>query len=249
MKQDTTKLSQIWDTKEKFYPRFKDEESIFQKDLIDITKKWGINYLNKEILEIGCGTGAYTFLLARIAKSVDALDFSKQMLAVLKKDALKLGLSDKITCINDDFLSFKSKKIYDIAFGAMTPALANNDSFLKFNKIAKSKIWLGWAGKRSSKIMDKVFQAHNHKLRINNTSNLLKQWLGDNNIKHKSMPLETTWESRLSFEDMVDDQAWHLKMHKISPNREIIKRALEEFIDKDNKILNKTDVKLEVVVW
>lgn len=241
--------SEIWDLKEKNYPKFDDKDSEFEKKIINFTQDWGIRYDNKKVFEVGCGTGAYTILLAPIAKHIYALDFSQQMLKSLKESAIKFGVIDKITCIISDFLEYKDDRAYDITFAAMTPALDSEYAFIKFNKLGKIHIWLGWAGKRESKVMNEVFKSHDQELRVPNTSKHLKEWLEKQNISYKNKVLEHKWKSELSLEDMVDDQAIHLKMQGIEPNLEIIKKVLTNFIDKNSKIVNETDVRLELIYW
>lgn len=239
----------LWNLKEKSYPRFNKEACEFQKKVIEITKSWGVDYENMEILEVGCGTGNYTFLLADLAARVYALDFSDQMLRALNEDANKLEISHKITSFCGDFMEFNSEKIYDIAFGAMTPALFSLEAFAKFSALADKKVWLGWAGKRESKLLSEIFEAHGERVRAHDTARVLKDWLEEKQIPYKNMPLDNTWHHRANIEDMVSDQAWHLKMHKIEPNLDKIREMVAKFADENGEVYNKTEVKVEVISW
>ncbi|NLK65879.1 MAG: methyltransferase domain-containing protein [Campylobacteraceae bacterium] len=243
------KSSNLWNLKEQNYPRFSYEKCEFQRKVIEISNSWGVEYAGKEIIEIGCGTGNYTFLLAGLGAKVYALDFSQKMLDVLENDAKKFELSQKIVPLCEDFLKFKSDKVYDIAFAAMTPALFSDDAFLKFTNLAKVRVWLGWAGKRESGLMSEIFNSHGHAVHAHNTSKDLKAWLEKNKIPYKNQVLEDVWEHKFSTEEAVNDQAWHLKMHKITPNLEKIESIVRKFADKNGEVYEKTEVTLEVIKW
>ncbi|MBU4086488.1 MAG: methyltransferase domain-containing protein [Nanoarchaeota archaeon] len=75
-----------------------------------ITKEL-FSFKNKEILDLGCGTGRYSIPLAR-KNSLTAVDFSS---AMLNKAIEKAGNENlKIEFINSDVIKFKPRKKYDI---------------------------------------------------------------------------------------------------------------------------------------
>ena len=52
-----------------------------------------INFKNKSVLELGCGSGRLSFLIAaKGAKSIDLVDFSEKMLKLAKEKARKLKI-------------------------------------------------------------------------------------------------------------------------------------------------------------
>lgn len=53
------------------------------------------NVKNKKILDLGCGTGRYSIPLAKKGAIVTAVDFSKEMLAVAKKNAKNVKINFK----------------------------------------------------------------------------------------------------------------------------------------------------------
>ena len=90
-----------------------------------------------EVLEIGCGTGAYTLNFAANYKHVTAVDMSEQMLCVLKQRAEE----DKITNITyrqSLFENLPENKQYDFVFAAMCPAICDYESLMKFERLSKN---------------------------------------------------------------------------------------------------------------
>ena len=239
-----------WDLKVNDYPRFTNGENCFEINVLNLLKDWGIDFNNSSVLDIGCGTGVYTLHVAKIARSVDALDFSKNMLDILVKDAKSINVSN-ITTYCKDFEKFeKPDKSYDWVFTTMSPALNSSLARQKANDLAlKGVAYLGWGGKRESKIMEAVFNAHEHKLHAPPGSEEMKGWLKSKNINFKSKYLETTWVKNQNLDDAINSEAWHLNIHGIKPDKEKIRNIIEPFCDKNGNIENKTNVGLELITW
>lgn len=68
---------------------------------------------NAKILDLGCGTGKYSILLAEEGYSVQGVDFSKEMLAVAKKKAREK--KQKINFGQGDITCLKLKEKFDSA--------------------------------------------------------------------------------------------------------------------------------------
>lgn len=73
-----------------------------------------------EVLEIGAGTGYYTFEIAALVRSVVALERSPGMAAILK-EKIAAETARNISVIESDFLSFAPGKTFDavIAIGVL----------------------------------------------------------------------------------------------------------------------------------
>ncbi len=63
---------------------------------------------NKRVIEVGCGTGRFTFDLARAGHDVTALDYSPAMLAVCKERQAAEGVGDKVV--------FEQGSIFELPF-------------------------------------------------------------------------------------------------------------------------------------
>ena len=80
-----------------------------------------------DVLELACGTGAYTADIARHAQSVTAVDASPRMLAINKRRCA----NPKVTYVNADIFAWERDRAYDeVFFGAWlshVPASAFDD--------------------------------------------------------------------------------------------------------------------------
>ena len=73
-----------------------------------------------QVLEVGAGTGFYTFDIARRAQSVTALERSPGMTGILRK-RLAIAGTRNITIVESDFFSYVSNRRFDavIAIGVL----------------------------------------------------------------------------------------------------------------------------------
>lgn len=95
----------LWDKKASTFPRYSEELNSVQKGVFEALRRWGVDFSAKSLIDIGCGTGVWTIHLAKVAKSVVALDSSQAMLEVLKEDAKRLNLSN-VSYVNSNFEAF-----------------------------------------------------------------------------------------------------------------------------------------------
>ncbi len=242
-----SKKEQQWDEKAKNYSRYNPDDSRFEAKLLDKMTKKGIDFSAKTIIDVGCGTGVYTLRLAKEAKSVDALDFSLSMLEVLEHDAKELGLENIFTC-KTSWSDYESQKNYDIAFSTMSPALDNDEEYQKFHAIAKTKIYLGWAGVRDSDVLGALFDAHGKKNSAPNGAAKLKAWLQKNHISYTAEEIEELKISTCSCADAPSKYRWHLEMREIEVDEKILKEILEKFC-KDDIVTERTLNKMNLIIW
>ena len=69
-------------------PRYTQEYNLNHDTGLIADKLAGLLGRNKTILEIGCGSGNFTLLMAQYSQQILGLDFSPAMLAVLKRGGL-----------------------------------------------------------------------------------------------------------------------------------------------------------------
>lgn len=231
--------SSLWDEKSTNYPRYSTKFDLsFEKSVLEFAIKNGVNFSSKSVLDIGCGTGVYTILIAKIAKKVLGIDISKEMIEILKADSLS-----NITTQICDFSEFKSNFKFDIVTSFMSPALFESKNIIKAYDLAKDTlIILGWAGKRDSEILKRAFEIHDFKYTAPNSFERFKDILGDKISASKL--LDEVWvKEYLSEDELIKEQAWHLKMRGISPNLEALRAEFRGV-----KLKEVTNVKLGVVI-
>ncbi len=238
-----------WDEKAKNYARYSPCANSFEANVLDALKKLGVDFANKTVLDIGCGTGVYTIRVAKLAKSVDGLDFSKNMLEVLKEDSKKLGINN-IKTYHSTWTDFTlpSKK-YDIALCTMSPAIKTDSDMKKLNLSAKTKIYLGWAGVRDNTLLDDLFLAHNSIYSPPNGAKRVKKWLHVEGIKYQLKNFEELKIKIRSFKEAIENYTWHLKVRGLKPDTHKIEEMLEPLKDEGGNIREQTINKMDLIVW
>jgi SAM-dependent methyltransferase len=87
----------------------------------------GKNFDFQELLEIGCGTGSFTKILANYTKNIVGMDISSKMLSIAAKKNIK-NASYKVL---EDFLRFDFKSKFDSTFALFHVTSYMNDAQLK----------------------------------------------------------------------------------------------------------------------
>jgi len=237
-----------WDKKAKNYSRYSEDKDRFENRIFEALKSLHVDIQNKTLLDIGCGTGVYTLHMAKKALHVDGIDFSKEMLELLNEDAKTLGLTNIKTEVAT-WKDFQPKIKYDFALCTMSPALGSSDDFEKMDSCAIRKIYLGWAGKRDSNILDKMFEVHGSKYIPSNGAKKLQEWLNAEKKFYHIVPFEEKKVSTREFNESVENFEWHLDIRGLNPDREKIVKVLKEFRDKDNFVTEVTINHFNLIVW
>ena len=110
------------------------KESIF--NIIEHSNKFSINLNNSDVLDLFSGTGSFGIeCLSRGAKHVFFVEYYKEILPILKKNLIKLKLSDSYKIVEDNIfsnLNFNTfKKKFDIIFLDPPYKERNVDGILK----------------------------------------------------------------------------------------------------------------------
>jgi len=238
-----------WDEKAKNYSRYTEGEDRFEANVLKSIESLHVSIKDKSIIDIGCGTGVYTLRVAGQALHVDGVDSSKEMLEVLKKDAKELNLTNIETFVKSwDQFTLPPEK-YDIALCTMSPAVNNEESYTKMTDCAKTKIYLGWAGKRSSAVLEEIFKIHNKTYTPPNGAEKLRKWLDSKSIVYQLLEFDEERETKKEFEKALENFAWHLEVRGVVPDRNKIRKVLEEFCDKDRNIIEKMTNHMNLIVW
>ena len=240
---------QMWDKKASQYGRLSHHENSFQKQILSKIAARGIHFHAKSVLDVGCGTGIYTLHIAQEALHVNALDFSGEMLALLNEDAKREGLHSKLTLTCKTWEAFEAPETFEILFCSMSPALRSDADFQKFHDLAHEHcIYLGWAGKRESTLLDPIFQAHDLPLKAPPGAEPLKAWLHDQKIDYEREYIE---EKRLHvkpYEEALASVLWHLEINQTLPQLERIQELLAP-LNHNNTIAFETNIGVELIPW
>ena len=237
-----------WDKKAKNYSRYSEDKERFENRIFTALSSLHVKFQNKTLLDIGCGTGVYTLHLAKKCLHVDGIDSSKEMLELLNEDAKTIGLSNITTQVTI-WSDFEPTTKYDFALCTMSPALRDKEDFEKMDNCAKTKIYLGWAGKRDSNILDAMFEIHGSTYTPPNGAKKLQEWLNKNKKFYQIIPFDETKVSKRGFDEAVENFAWHLDVRGLKPDEDKIKSVLREFCDEDNFITETTINHFSLIVW
>jgi len=240
----------IWDKKAENYNRFSHDPNSFQAHILSKINHRGISFEGENVLDIGCGTGVYTLHLAKNALHVNALDFSQEMLNILREDAIKEGLAEKFTFTCHTWGDFKSKELFDIVFSSMSPAFQSDADFEKMHAYAqKYCIFLGWGGKRESTLLDPIFQAHGRALNVPAGSEKLRAWLDCTNIVYESEYIEEKTLHVKPYDKALESVLWHFEINNLTPDHQRVKTMLDTMKNEKGDITFETTIEVELISW
>ena len=242
-------MREFWNHKSKTYPTPTDEEGLkTPKKVLSKAKEFGIDFVNRTILDIGCGTGLYSAIMAKEAKSVLGVDISSGMLSKLN-EYIKDSNITNITTKEADFKEFDKSNKFDIVLSAMTPAISKREDLETMINLAKEAcIYIGFAGKRESPLMNEVlthfgFEYESKDGFAKTTANLRE--LG---YEYKETFFEHNWSQVGTLEEATNDVIEHLKMKDFEVDREAVKEVLKPHL-RDGKIKRETFSKIGLLVW
>ncbi|WP_283798691.1 class I SAM-dependent methyltransferase [Campylobacter jejuni] len=233
----------LWDKKAKSYARYNQKLNSIQEQSFKELEKLNINFKDKKIIDIGCGTGVWTLHLAQNAKEITALDNAKAMLEILKEDANKLQLTNikYENCTFTEWINKNQNAQFDIAFLSMSPALQNEKDYTNFLNLAKIKIYLGWADYRKSDFLDPIFKYFNTEFKGFYKKDL-ENYLLEKNIFFHKIVFDETRKVQRTKEEAIENALWHLSMNKITTSKE----AVSSFVEND--IIETIESKIKLLI-
>ena len=115
---------------------------------VPLTKKMSV-------LDIGCGTGAYSVAIARRVKEVIGIDLSPKMLSRAHDLAEKRGTRN-VTFNCADFNDIEIENRFDLVFAHMTPAVADAATFEKMLSCAADYCYMVKPVHRTDPVLDQL---------------------------------------------------------------------------------------------
>ncbi|EAI0690655.1 class I SAM-dependent methyltransferase [Campylobacter coli] len=231
----------LWDKKAKNYARYNQKLNSIQEQSFKELEKLNISFKDKDIIDIGCGTGVWTLHLAQNAKEITALDNAKAMLEILKEDAKKLQLTNikYENCTFTEWVDKNQNAQFDIVFLSMSPALQDEKDYLNFIQLAKFRIYLGWADYRKSDFLDPIFKHFDTEFKGIYKQDL-ESYLLENNINFHKFVFDETRTVERKKDEAIENALWHLDMNGVKAS----KQDLEAFVKGDIKEIIRSKIKL-----
>ena len=242
-------LREKWDKKAQNYNRYTADDTVLEAIICRKIEEAGIDLRGKRILDIGCGTGAYTLCFAQKAAHVDALDISPEMLRILNEDAHSIAL-DTITTHQTTWEDYPLPSTpYDIATATMFPALKKDPHFQKMHDAAHTKIFLGWGGKRGTALIEALLAIHGGSYTPPNSATILKYWLDTHQLPYRLLE-HTEKKIRVKpFNQAIDNYTWHLKVRGMEPDKAKITSVLTQHLNTDGDVVERALNYFHLIIW
>ena len=239
-------MKEMWDKKASSYTRFTGKPSIFQRQLYAKIEEFGIKFENKSVVDIGCGTGVHTLLLAQICREITGMDISGEMLKVMLEDAAKFNILN-LTAVQSDFKNFNPNRVYDVAFSTMSPAIADDEDFSKFINLGEKRVYLWWNKPRYSSVLELFYEGAQRGC-FKEKANFFEEYLRRKNIAFNSCVLEESREQKRTLEEMTQNALWHLQIANFAHEENAVRSRLES-IAKDGLVTEKIVSSMKLLVF
>lgn len=207
----------LWNEKASDYPRFSENLTSIQKAAFELCKRVNLDFTNKSVVDIGCGTGVWTLHIARKCDKIVAVDSSTKMLEILKEDAVRLNLKN-VLCENVDFKAFCEKNIdkFDLAFVSMSPAIKLEADFKAFIALAPRHLYVGWEKYRESDFLIPIFKAFGAHQKCFNEDDI-EAFLKREKIPYERESFSEIRSCEKDFTQALQSAKWHLNMAQSDP--------------------------------
>jgi SAM-dependent methyltransferase len=128
----------FWNGDAKQYLQEAEAEAPLYRKLVEHLQTEGWLESGDTILDIGCGPGIYSLLLAGHVRSITALDSAKGMLDVLMKECKKRSIRN-IEPLCSRWEDEKIEGKYDLVLAALSPAITTASALFSMEKASRSK--------------------------------------------------------------------------------------------------------------
>lgn len=211
----------FWDEMAKRYPSYDDpamREDV--REVITWCESTGVDFREKRVLDIGCGTGTVAIPLAQRGAHVTGIDISALMLNKFRDDARRAEVDGQVTIRNMDWKKAAEPGNYDIAIASMTPAVSSDDEIDRMLQSAAScGIFVGWGAYRINKMLEALFEAHDCSCpTMAGTTRRFGDAMTRRGIEHKIHFFTTEWEERMNIDDARCYAYGQLERQSIEPD-------------------------------
>ncbi|MEA3307618.1 MAG: class I SAM-dependent methyltransferase [Elusimicrobiota bacterium] len=242
----------FWKTKASNYPLPFDPDTFKKtKRIIRRIKKENIIFKNKNIIDIGCGTGIYTLPFALEAAEVTGTDFSLLMLKKMKEEAKNQKIKNLKTIYSswEDFDFKKHRKNYDIAFASMTAAIKTASAVKKMETVATDYcIVVSWAGKRKNAFMREIYKNFGIKDKAPDFIGTISKILKKRDVKYKKVLIEDSWSFKGTAKEAAIQALPHLQINGVKISLDKLEKIIAEKFG-TREIHHTTFAGKGIVIW
>jgi SAM-dependent methyltransferase len=207
-------------------------------------------------LDVGCGSGRFSFALEQLGAQVTGTDFSPRMIEECEK-AKSIRGSSVGFCVHDwhnaSLQELGWKRNFDLVLANMTPAIVSADTFLKLSEASRNWCLMVMPTKRSNAVLDKLTAL----LELTPDTKALDEsliyafgllWL--NGMKPKIEYEEQMWENSWQVDDAIEEYTLRISAsNTLSPaQREAIAKFLRS-ASVDNIVKETTHTTIAALYW
>ena len=232
----------LWDKKAKTYAKYNPKLNLIQEQSFKEFANLKIEFKDKILLDIACGTGVWSLHLARKVKKLIGVDSSKAMLEFLEQDAKKFKITNVQTyhLSFEDFLLQNPNFSCDIVFLSMAAVLNSKKDYEAFMNLAPLRIYLGWQEFRQSDFLEPIFKHFDIKNKTKHEEDI-ESFLVQNHLSFSRFVFDETRKLTRSKEEALENASWHLQMSGFNPPKKelekLISTSVNETISSKIKLL------------
>jgi len=228
----------FWDTMAERYPHY--DDPAMQKDVQRVlawAKSQGLDFSDRSLLDIGCGTGTVSIPLALEKARVTAIDLSRGMLDALKSDAEALKLRDYLTSYQSDWESFPLTQTFDIVLASMTPAISQEIHIDKMLSATHAMgLYVGWGRYKTNAFLEALMQAHDAPEKMSGGCIKVADFMHYLDTKELTYSYEfftTAWEETYTYDEAKTYAAEQLARKNLSPDERKVDAIIRDFMHEE----------------
>jgi len=258
---DKTAQAEFWNRRAESFNQHKNsgDSQLHRGELMgELAERCGLRP-DSLVLDIGCGSGHNTLILADQVQRLEAFDLSPRMIELARQNAAKEGNSERVNFqvldwAEADLGSLGWERRFDLVLASRTPAICDRPSLEKMMAAARgSCLIITFADTRSelkdhlSRVLNREGQAMRAGRSFYCAFNLL--WLMG--YFPEISYLGHGWESELSREDafLVHSRYFEQGGPLSEAEKETLGRELDRLVEADGLVREKVRAKMALMRW
>ena len=241
-----------WNHRAGSYPRpFEPETLARTEKILRLLERAGVEFENRRVIDIGCGTGVYGLPLADRAASVLCVDSSRAMLAILRKERREHGISNVFCRLSSwaDLPAACSAGRFDIALASMTMAVKRKSDLVKMEQAARERcVYIGWAGTRRNALMERIYRAHGLKYGAPPGAEAVVPALRGMGRRFTLSFMRDSFKKTASIPSMLREIGLSMHVNGVKLRKEWVQDMLKDRAV-DGKVEQTTRVRKAVITW
>ena len=243
------KQREFWNARSRTFPRFEEGDHTYEAKMLRHAMENGVDFTNKRILDVGCGSGMYTIRLAQQAAMVTALDISEEMLRILMQDAAAQGLAN-IRPVLSDWEHFALEERFQIVFASMTPALSDDAAREKLLHYALEQVvFMGFTERKTSDVMAGLYTHYGITPPQFADAPDMRAWLEGRRMPYTTLPVDGQWIVPHTRDKLLGACAANLRARGAEPDMRHLAAHLEGFRNQNGEYVEHTEYSLEMLIW